>query len=150
MGNKIRVNITIDKYVWHELGKYIEGSKSSWVESQARKQIENQDNIEEINMKLQAIEYQEKTLALDKQSLLREREAIIKQREINKNNLKLINEVIDLIKDIVRNQGGIEKKRVEFISNKKGLEPSFILSKLRKEGIKVFDIPIIEEDIIDD
>lgn len=148
MGNKIRVNITIDKYVWHELGKYINGSKSAWVESQAKKHIENQDNIEEINMKLQAIEYQEKTLALDKQSLLREREAIIKQREINKNNLKLINEVMDIIKDIVRNQGGIEKKRVEFISNNKGLEPSFILSKLRKEGIKVFDIPIIEDDII--
>ena len=79
MGNKIRVNITIDKYVWQDLGKYIEESKSAWVESQAKKHITKHSNIEEINMKLQAIEEQEKTLALDKASLLRKRDVIIKQ-----------------------------------------------------------------------
>ena len=43
MGKKIRVNLTMDEDVWDELLKYIDCSRSSWFEQQARKQIERHD-----------------------------------------------------------------------------------------------------------
>ena len=139
MGKKIRVNISIDEDVWKELGKYIDGNKSPWVEQQARKQIERHDDIEEIDMKIQAIEYQQKNLEFDKSSLLEERESLIKQREENRENLKLINDVLFTIKTIVNNQGCIERGRVEFISNKNKLDSNIVFSQLEKEGINVID-----------
>ncbi len=137
MGKKIRVNLTMDEDVWSELDKYIDCSKSSWFERQARKQIERHDDIAEIDMKIQAIEYQQKNLEFDKSSLLEERKSIIEQREKNKENLKLINDIMFTIKTIVNNQGYIEKGRVEFICNKHQLDSNIILSKLEKEGINI-------------
>ena len=139
MGKKIRVNISIDEDVWKELGKYIDGNKSSWVEQQARKQIERHDDITQIDMKIQAIEYQQKNLEFDKSSLLEERNAIIKEREKNRENLKLINDVMFTIKTIVNNQGFIERGRVEFICNKQKLDSNIILSQLEDDGINVLD-----------
>jgi len=139
MGKKIRVNLTMDEDVWEDLVKYIDCSRSSWFEQQARKQIERHDDIAEIDMKIQAIEYQQKNLEFDKTSLLEERQSIIEKREKNRENLKLINDVMFTIKTIVNNQGYIEKGRVEFICNKHQLDSNIILSQLEKEGINVVE-----------
>lgn len=148
MGKKIRVNLTMDEDVWDELLKYIDCSRSSWFEQQARKQIERHDDIAEIDMKIQAIEYQQKNLDFDKKSLLEERESIIQEREKNKENLKLINDIMFTIKTIVNNQGFIERGRVEFISNKHKIDSNIILSQLEKEDINVVDGNPIKEDLV--
>lgn len=136
MSKKIRVNITIDATVWQELGKYIDVSKSAWVEQQARKQIERHDTVAEIDMKIQAIEYQQKNLAFDKSALLEEREQIINKRKVNEQNAKLINDVMFTIRTIADNQGYIEENRVEFIADKNNLDSNILFAQIEKENIK--------------
>lgn len=136
MSKKIRVNITVDEDVWHELGKYIDIPKSAWVEQQARKQIERHDSIAEIDLKIQAIEYQEKNLAFDKSALLEEREQIINKRKVNEQNARLINDVMFTVRTIANNQGYIEENRVRFIADKNDLDANILFAQIEKENIK--------------
>ena len=136
MSKKIRVNITIDATVWQELSKYIDVSKSAWVEQQARKQIERHDSVAEIDMKIKSIEYQQKNLEFDKSALLEEREQIINQRKINEQNAKLINDVMFTIRTIVDNQKFIEEGRVEHIADKHNLDSNILFAQIEKENIK--------------
>jgi len=140
--NKIRVNITVDKYAWEQLPKYISIGKSTWINQQIWKQINSVDNIDEINMQIDAIEYQERTLANDKSLLIEKREFIQEQRKNNEKNLKIINDAMMLIRTIVGKQGYIEKSRVQFIANKHVLDVNVLLSQCEKENIDVKDIEV--------
>ena len=80
MGKKIKANITIDEDIWKLLPKYISESRSSWFEKQARRQINCNDEIEEINIKLMEIQNKKNTLTLEEENLIEKRDHILKRR----------------------------------------------------------------------
>ena len=73
-----RVNISVYEDEWDELPKYIDVNRSEWVRQQVRKQISVNDDLKKIEMQLDAIEYQQKNLEIDKEFLINEKKAIIK------------------------------------------------------------------------
>ena len=124
-----RVNISVYEDEWNELPKYIDVNRSEWIRQQVRKQITINDDIEKIEMEIKAIEYQQKNLDMDLDSLITQRDEIKKKRERNEEDKKLINDAMFIIQTIVDNQGYIEKSRVEYIANKKVLNSNILLAK---------------------
>ena len=140
-----RVNISVYEDEWDELPKYIDVNRSEWVRQQVRKQISVNDDLKKIEMQIDAIEYQQKSLEMDKEFLMNEKKTIEERRKQNENDLKLINDVMFTIKTIAQNQGFIEKSRVEFIANKNFLDSNILLSQCDKEDIEIRDTEIIKE-----
>lgn len=147
MGKKKRVNIYVDEDEWEKLPRNISCSKSEWINQQIRKQNESIDEVDEINLKIQAIENQEKTLAYDKTTLIERKEEILKQREINKNNFKIIEEAMSTIREINHNQGFIEDDRVKYIAKSHTLNSDVLFEQIEKEQIKHEDIEIKHQKI---
>ena len=75
-----RVNISVYEDEWNELPKYIDVNRSEWIRQQVRKQININDDVEKIDMQIEAIEYQLKNLSLDLKSLVSHKEKIEKRR----------------------------------------------------------------------
>lgn len=140
-----RVNISVYEDEWDELIKYIEVNRSEWVRQQVRKQISVNDDLKKIEMQIDAIEYQQKSLEMDKEFLMNEKKTIEERRKQNENDLKLINDVMFTIRTIAQNQGFIEKSRVEFIANKNFLDSNILLSQCDKEDIEIRDTEIVKE-----
>lgn len=140
-----RVNISVYEDEWDELPKYIDVNRSEWVRQQVRKQISVNDDLKKIEMQLDAIEYQQKNLEIDKEFLINEKKAIEERRKQNESDLKLINDVMFTIRTIAENQGFIEISRVEFIANKNFLDVDILLSQCDKNDIEVRDTEIIKE-----
>lgn len=140
-----RVNISVYEDEWDELPKYIDVNRSEWVRQQVRKQISVNDDLKKIEMQLDAIEYQQKNLEIDKEFLINEKKAIEERRKQNESDLKLINDVMFTIRTIAENQGFIEITRVEFIANKNFLDADILLSQCDKNDIEVRDTEIIKE-----
>lgn len=80
MGKKVRKAITIDKEIWEMLPSYIDTSRSSFFEKQARRQINCNDKVEEINLKLKEIENKKNDLNLE-ETILKEKKANILKRK---------------------------------------------------------------------
>ena len=142
-----RVNISVYEDEWDELPKYIDVNRSEWVRQQVRKQISVNDDLKKIEMQIDAIEYQQKSLEMDKEFLMNEKKTIEERRKQNENDLKLINDVMFTIRTIAQNQGFIEKSRVEFIANKNFLDSNILLSQCDKEDIEIRDTEIIKEEL---
>lgn len=70
-----RVNISVYEDEWDELPKYIDVNRSEWVRQQVRKQISVNDDLKKIEMQLDAIEYQQKNLEIDKEFLINEKKS---------------------------------------------------------------------------
>lgn len=142
-----RVNISVYEDEWDELPKYIDVNRSEWVRQQVRKQISVNDDLKKIEMQIDAIEYQQKSLEMDKEFLMNEKKTIEERRKQNENDLKLINDVMFTIRTIAQNQGFIEKSRIEFIANKNFLDSNILLSQCDKEDIEIRDTEIIKEEL---
>lgn len=147
MGKKKRVNIYVDEDEWEKLSRNIICSKSEWINQQIRKQNESIDEVDEINLKIQAIENQEKTLAYDKTTLIERKEEILKQREINEKNFKVIDKAMSTIREINYNQGFIEDDRVRYIAKSNTLNPDVLFEQIEKEQIKHENIEIKHQKI---
>ena len=143
-----RVNISVYEDEWNELPKYINVNRSEWIRQQVRKQININDDVEKIDMQIEAIEYQLKNLSLDLKSLVSHKEKIEKRREQNEEDKKLINDAMFLIQTIVDNQGYIEVSRVEYIANKKVLNPQILLSQCDKLNIEIRDKEISKKELV--
>lgn len=142
-----RVNISVYEDEWNELPKYIDVNRSEWIRQQVRKQITINDDIEKIEMEIKAIEYQQKNLDMDLDSLITQRDEIKKKRERNEEDKKLINDAMFIIQTIVDNQGYIEKSRVEYIANKKVLNSNILLAKCEDRGIDIKEKEIVKEEL---
>ena len=147
MGKKKRVNIYVDEDEWEKLSRNIICSKSEWINQQIRKQNESIDEVDEINLKIQAIENQEKTLAYDKTTLIERKEEILKQREINEKNFKIIDKAMSTIREVAYNEGFIEDDRVRYIAKSNTLNPDVLFEQIEKEQIKHEDIEIKHQKI---
>lgn len=71
MSKKVRRNIYIDKDKWESLPKYIDCSRSEWIEKQITKQINCNDSVKELEMKidninktLQKVQFEKKMLKI--------------------------------------------------------------------------------------
>lgn len=137
MGKKIKANITIDEDIWTLLPKYISESRSSWFEKQARKQINCNDEIEEINIKLMEIQSKKNTLTLEEENLIEKKEHILKRREQNKQNFELTEEAMRLIRVVVHNEGVISIDRIKFIAKKFVLDYRVLYEQSKKENIDI-------------
>lgn len=147
MGKKKRVNIYVDEDEWEKLSRNIICSKSEWINQQIKKQNESIDEVDEINLKIQAIENQEKTLAYDKTTLIERKNEILKQREINEKNFKVIEDAMSTIREVAYNEGFIEDDRVRYIAKSHTLNPDVLFEQMEKEQIKHEDIEIKHQKI---
>lgn len=137
MGKRIRRNISIDEDIWELLPKYINESRSSWFEKQARRQINCNDEIEEINIKLMEIQNQKNTLELEETNLIEKKEHILKRREQNKENFELTEEAMSLIRVVVHNEKAISIDRIKFIAKKYVLDYKVLYEKAKNENLKI-------------
>lgn len=140
MNEKIRINIYVNKHNWQELGKYITCSKSEWVDRQVEKRIKQHDDVAEIERKMHEIEELQKNLAMDLETLSEQKEQILNQRKLNEQNFKLINDAMLTIRIVAKNQGYVEKTRVEFIANKYNLSYNTLKEQIEREHIEIKDI----------
>lgn len=116
MGKKVRKSITIDSNLWDILPNYINTSRSAFFEKQARRQINCNDEIEEIDLKLQEIENKKNNLNLEEENLREKRNHILELRERNKNDFELKEKAMNVIRTVVHNEGSIAEARVKFIA----------------------------------
>ena len=136
MGKKVRKAITIDKEIWKMLPSYINTSRYSFFEKQARRQINCNDKVEKINLKLKEIESKKNDLNLEETILKEKRENILKRREKNKNNFELKEKLMNTIRTVVHNEGAITKARIEFIA-KNEIDPDILIQQAEKEQLKI-------------
>ena len=80
MGKKKRVNIYVDEDEWDILPENINCSRSEWINEMIKKQNRMVDNVDEIDLKIQSIENEEKALSIDKDNLINKKNEILKQR----------------------------------------------------------------------
>lgn len=147
MGKKIKANITIDEDIWKLLPKYISESRSSWFEKQARRQINCNDEIEEINIKLMEIQNKKNTLTLEEENLIEKRDHILKRREQNKQNFELTEKAMSLIRVVSHNEGVISVERIKFIAKKYVLDYEVLYEQAKKENIKIVQKEKEKEDL---
>lgn len=139
MGKKVRRNISIDEEIWEMLPSYIDTSRSSFFEKQARRQINCNDRVEEINLKLDAIENKKNDLIIEEKLLKEKREHILKTREKNKNNFELREKAMKIIREVVENQGAIEIRQIKVIAKNHVLEPTILIEQAQKEQLRIID-----------
>lgn len=147
MGKKKRINIYIDEDEWEKLKFNIEGSRSDWVNRQIIKQNQAVDDVEVIDMEIQSIENQEKSLALDKSNLIERKEMILKAREDNKTNIMIKEEAMSTIRVIASNYPYVELDRVKRIASNHVIDVNVLIKQMKIEGIVVKDVPIIKEEL---
>lgn len=139
MGKKIRKNIYIDEEIWEMLPSYIDTSRSSFFEKQARRQINCNDKVEEINLKLDAIETKKNDLLVEEKLLKEKRDHILKTREMNKNNFELREKAMSIIRNVVNNQGAIERRQIKLIAKNHVLEPDILIEQAETEQLRIID-----------
>lgn len=137
MGKKVRKSITIDEDLWKILPNYINSSRSAFFEKQARRQVNCNDKIDEIDLKLQEIENKKNNLNLEEQNLKEKKEHILELRERNKNNFEIKEKAMSTIRSVVNNEGAITKDRIKFIAKKNVLEADVLIEQALKENLKI-------------
>ena len=145
MGKKKRINIYVDEDEWDNLKGNIDCSRSEWINQMIIKQNQAVDEIEIIDMEIQSIENQEKSLAFDKSNLIERKNMILKQREANETNMLIKEEAMSTIRIIASNYPYVELDRVKRIASNHVIEVNVLLKQMKKEGICVKDIPIKKE-----
>jgi len=145
MGKKKRINIYVDEDEWDRLRGNITCSRSEWINQMIIKQNRTVDKVDEINLKIQSIENQEKALSVDKSNLIEQRDLILKQREENEQNTILKEEAMSKIRILYSNLPYIELDRVKRIASNHTLNVEVLLTQMEKEGIPVKDTPIEKE-----
>ena len=139
MGKKIRANITIDEDIWRKLPAYIDMNRSAWFEKKAKEQINSFDDVNEIELKLEAIEYQRRELEMTELDLRHQKESILKRRKENEKNFELREKAMNLIRVVNNNEGGITVDRIRFIANKNVLDYHILLAQAKREQLNVID-----------
>ena len=137
-----RINFYGDLDEWDKLQRNIDCNRSKWLNEMIKKQNRCIDEVDEINLQIQSIENQEKTLAFDKSILIEQKEAILKQREINDKSFEVIEKAMHTIREIVSNQGYIEDDRIKYIAKHHTLNSHVLFEQVDKEQIKHDDVEI--------
>jgi len=137
-----RINFYGDLDEWEKLQRNIDCNRSKWLNEMIKKQNRCIDEVDEINLKIQSIENQEKTLAFDKSILIEQKKAILKQREINDKTFEVVENAMHTIREIVSNQGYIEDDRIKYVAKSHTLNPDVLFEQVEKEQIKHQDIEI--------
>lgn len=140
MEERIRTTVYVNKHNWQELDKYIDCTKSDWINRQIERKIKQHDDIAEIERQMKEIEIVLDNLKEEFKYLSAERDAILKQRELNDKNFELIEKVMRTIRIVAKNQGYIEQTRVEYIANKFNLKVESLKNEIKRQGISIKDI----------
>ena len=131
---RIRTTIYVNKKNWHDLDKYIDCTKSDWLNKVIERKVNQHDDVAELERKLKEIEIMQKNLQDEFDYILDERNAILKQRELNDKNFELIEKAMRTIRIVANNQGYVEQTRVEYIANKFNLKSeSFLLYQINAQ-----------------
>lgn len=142
-----RINFYGDLDEWDKLQRNIDCNRSKWLNEMIKKQNRCIDEVDEINLKIQSIENQEKTLAFDKSILIEQKEAILKQREVNEQIFEIVEDAMKTIREIEYNQGYIEDDRIKYVAKHHTLNPDVLFKQVEKEQIKHEDIEIQHQKI---
>lgn len=134
MSNKVRRNIYIDKDKWESLPKYIDCSRSEWIEKQIIKQISCNDSVKELEMKIDNINKTLQKVQFEKKNAEDLLEQMKLQRDLNDKNFELIEEAMKLVRLVNQNEGAIEENRIIFIADSKKISPQLILDKAKADS----------------
>lgn len=140
MNEKIRTTIYVNKHNWEELDKYIDCTKSEWIDNQIKKRITQHDDVAKIERQMKEILMEQENLKMEFKTLTEQKEQLLKQRKDNETNYKIMGEAMDTIRTIANNQGYIEKTRVEYIANKHNISVELLIKQIEKENIPIKDI----------
>lgn len=142
-GNKrkvVAINVDIDK--WEHLGDYGVSNKSQWINDQIDRLMSITDDLQGLEMQLKEVEHKEKELAVEKAMILDKIERIKRMRGENANNTQIINEAMNILRGLADDNRIIAKYYVEYQVSHRHIEYKILESELRKENIKIKDIPI--------
>ncbi|MBR2651741.1 hypothetical protein IKD48_03040 [bacterium] len=137
---RIRTTIYVNKQNWNDLGKYIDCTKSDWINKVIERKVNQHDDVAELERKLKEIEIMQKNLQEEFEFLTDEKDAILKQRELNDKNFELIEQAMRTIRIVANNQGYVEQTRVEYIANKFNLKVQSLANEIKRQGIEIKDI----------
>lgn len=137
---KIRTTIYVNKDNWQNLHKYIDCTKSDWLDKVIERKVNQHDDVAQIERRMDEIKIIMKNLDDEFNFLSEERDAILKQRELNDKNFELIEQAMKTIRVVANNQGYIEQSRVEFIANKLNLKVQSLENEITRQGIEIKDI----------
>lgn len=145
MGEKVRVNIYVDKRAWEELPKYISCSRSNWLNEQVLKKVSQHDDVAELERKINEISELVEGLQYDKQNLEARKKELLDERERNEKSFEVINEAMNTVRVVNNNQGYIEQTRVEFIANKFNISVEVLKNQIERENIIIKDIKLRDD-----
>ena len=137
---KIRTTIYVNKDNWQNLHKYIDCTKSDWLDKVIERKVNQHDDVAQIERRMDEIKIIMKNLDDEFNFLSEERDAILKQRELNDKNFELIEQAMKTIRVVANNQGYVEQSRVEFIANKFNLKVQSLENEIKRQGIEIKDI----------
>ena len=137
---RIRTTIYVNKQNWQDLSKYIDCTKSDWINKVIERKVNQHDDVADIERKLKEIEIMQKNLQEEFEFLTDEKDAILKQRELNDKNFELIEQAMRTIRIVANNQGYVEQTRVEYIANKFNLKVQSLMNEIKRQGIEIKDI----------
>lgn len=137
---KIRTTIYVNKQNWQELGKYIDCTKSDWIDKQIEKRVNQHDDVAEIERQMKEITIMQNNLKNEFETLSDKRQEILNQRELNDKNFELIEKAMKIVRTVANNQGYIEQTRVEYIANKFNLKVKSLENEIKRQGIEIKDI----------
>ena len=137
---KIRTTIYVNKDNWQNLHKYIDCTKSDWLDKVIERKVNQHDDVAQIERRMDEIKIIMKNLDDEFNFLSEERDAILKQRELNDKNFELIEQAMKTIRVVANNQGYVEQSRVEFIANKFNLKVQSLENEITRQGIEIKDI----------
>ena len=138
--DKIRTTIYVNKENWQNLHKYIDCTKSDWLDKVIERKVNQHDDVAQIERRMDEIKIMVKNLEDEFNFLSDERDAILKQRELNDKNFELIEQAMKTIRIVASNQGYIEQSRVEYLANKFNLKVKSLENEIKRQGIEIKDI----------
>lgn len=133
MGEKVRRNIYIDKDKWDSLPNYIDCSRSEWIEKQITRQINCNDSIKELEMKIERFNQSLQDIQFEKKTAEDKLNQMKIQRELNNKNFELIEEAMSLIRLINENEKAIEESRIKYIANQRKISFNILLEKAESD-----------------
>ena len=134
---KIRRNVYVEESLWNRLPQYIDCSRSEWIEKQIYKQINCNNDIGELERKMNHLDQVMRDIKFEKDNLKSEYEMKIKQQKLNDKNFQLIEGAMGTIRLVHQNEGVIEETRIEYIANSKNINPRILIDKTINEGLKM-------------
>lgn len=153
--NKKRVSVYVDAEKWDNLGKVITCSRSQWINEQMEKQLTIADDVELIELRIDALKKEVKKYTADISILESDKQRILQIREENSREFERINEAMNTVRRIVNSnrdagtpEGYIEKIRVQFIANNHTITLNALEEQIRKENLLIKDLPLKNDETV--